>query len=74
MAFDLRNDDDLEDIVLADLYDDLDADLMQHHARSIKPENSIKPFHQGQLDQLCGIYAVLNAINFASSKPIIDHG
>lgn len=33
----------------------------------------LRPFRQGNLDRFCGIYAILNAINFAASEPIIDH-
>lgn len=33
----------------------------------------MEPFKQGQLDHLCGIYAIINAINLASNDTVIDH-
>lgn len=52
---------------------DLDLSLHLDNAEiSNGPINDFTPYKQGQLDQLCGLYAIINAINVASSTSIID--
>lgn len=40
--------------------------VVRHPLVEIRPRHRIEPFHQGDLDTLCGLYAIINGLRLAS--------